>query len=240
MYTQNIDGLERLTGIPEERLIEAHGGFSTASCIKCFKKHDPDKTREMILNGDIVYCERSLCKGLVKPDIVFFGEALPDRFWLHDIDTAIADFLIVMGTSLEVYPFASVADAVWHDIPRLLLNRNVVGSFGLREQDAVITGDIIESIKSLALALDWMDDLEKLVKDYETKITNKTINSINFSGTTVPKTTVCEEHRVYELRNPPNETIQYYINELETFTPHLIKYAFITWHVLKHSSCQLV
>ena len=38
----------------------------------------------------------------MKPDIVFFGEALPDRFGLHDVDTAIADFLIVMGTSLEV------------------------------------------------------------------------------------------------------------------------------------------
>jgi hypothetical protein len=41
-------------------------------------------------------------QGLVKPDIVFFGEALPDRFWLHEIDTSLADFLIVIGTSLEV------------------------------------------------------------------------------------------------------------------------------------------
>jgi NAD-dependent SIR2 family protein deacetylase len=39
---------------------------------------------------------------LVKPDIVFFGEALPDRFWLHEIDASLADFLIVIGTSLEV------------------------------------------------------------------------------------------------------------------------------------------
>jgi len=44
----------------------------------------------------------SCVQGLVKPDIVFFGEALPDRFWLHEIDASLADFLIVIGTSLEV------------------------------------------------------------------------------------------------------------------------------------------
>lgn len=167
MYTQNIDGLERLSGIPEEKLVEAHGGFSTASCIRCFKKHDPHKTREDILQGKIVYCDRSFCKGLVKPDIVFFGEALPDRFWLHEIDASLADFLIVIGTSLEVYPFASVADAVQYHIPRLLLNRTVVGSFGYRDHDAILSGDIIENVKSLAAALDWTSELEELVRQYE-------------------------------------------------------------------------
>lgn len=167
MYTQNIDGLERLSGIPEEKLVEAHGGFSTASCIRCSKKHDPYKTREDILQGKTVYCDRSLCKGLVKPDIVFFGEALPDRFWLHEIDASLADFLIVIGTSLEVYPFASVADAVQFNIPRLLLNRTAVGSFGYRDHDAILSGDIIESVKSLAAALDWTSELEELVRQYE-------------------------------------------------------------------------
>lgn len=51
-----------MSGIPEEKLVEAHGGFSTASCIRCFKKHDPHKTREDILQGKIVYCDRSFCK----------------------------------------------------------------------------------------------------------------------------------------------------------------------------------
>ncbi|PSN41036.1 NAD-dependent protein deacetylase sirtuin-3 [Blattella germanica] len=166
MYTQNIDGLERLiinvtnlfclpvSGIPGELLVEAHGGFNTASCIRCFKKHDPDKTRELILQGETVRCDRSFCKGLVKPDIVFFGEALPDRFFLYEIDTIHADCLIVIGTSLE------------DSIPRILLNRDVVGSFGFRGKDLVMQGDIIESVKSLATALGWMDDLEEVAKMY--------------------------------------------------------------------------
>lgn len=51
-----------MSGIPEEKLVEAHGGFSTASCIRCSKKHDPHKTREDILQGKTVYCDRSFCK----------------------------------------------------------------------------------------------------------------------------------------------------------------------------------
>ena len=68
---------------------------------------------------------------------------------------------------LQVYPFASVADAVQYHIPRLLLNRTVVGSFGYRDHDAILSGDIIESVRSLAAALDWTNELEELVRQYE-------------------------------------------------------------------------
>jgi hypothetical protein len=68
---------------------------------------------------------------------------------------------------LQVYPFASVADSVQFSTPRLLLNRTVVGSFGYRDHDAILSGDIIESVKSLATALNWMHDLEELVRQYK-------------------------------------------------------------------------
>lgn len=51
-----------VAGIPPEKLVEAHGGFYTASCTECYKKHDPEKTRSSILNGKIVYCEKEKCK----------------------------------------------------------------------------------------------------------------------------------------------------------------------------------
>lgn len=168
MYTQNIDGLERLTGIPEEKLVEAHGSFSSASCIVCYKKHDPDATKAKILKGDVVECQINGCKGLVKPDIVFFGEQLPQKFWLHEVDTDMTDLLIVIGTSLEVYPFAAVADAVV-SAPRLLINREAVGSFGCRSGDVILKGDIIESVCSLAETLGWKSDLENMFKKNESK-----------------------------------------------------------------------
>lgn len=43
-----------------------------------------------------------VCTGVVKPDIVFFGEQLPARFLLHMADFALADLLLILGTSLEV------------------------------------------------------------------------------------------------------------------------------------------
>lgn len=44
----------------------------------------------------------SVCTGVVKPDIVFFGEPLPARFLLHVADFPMADLLLILGTSLEV------------------------------------------------------------------------------------------------------------------------------------------
>ena len=79
--------------------------------------------------------------------------------------------ILVFIFCLQVYPFASVADSMQDYVPRLLLNRDVVGSFGHRELDVVMTGDIIENVITLATALGWMSDLEILVKEYERKCT---------------------------------------------------------------------
>ncbi|KAG0272274.1 NAD-dependent protein deacetylase sirtuin-2 [Linnemannia exigua] len=80
-YTQNIDMLERLTGLDEELLVEAHGSFATSECIECNELCDNAIVRKHILKGDIPHCKK--CKGLVKPTITFFGENLPDRFGIH-------------------------------------------------------------------------------------------------------------------------------------------------------------
>lgn len=53
--------------------------------------------------GDRVPC-CAVCTGLVKPDVVFFGEALPQRFLLHVVDFPTADLLLILGTSLQVCP----------------------------------------------------------------------------------------------------------------------------------------
>ncbi|KAG0301119.1 NAD-dependent protein deacetylase sirtuin-2, partial [Dissophora globulifera] len=77
-YTQNIDMLERLTGLDPELLVEAHGSFATSECIECEVLVDNTYVRKHILKSEIPYCSR--CGGLVKPTITFFGEALPRRF----------------------------------------------------------------------------------------------------------------------------------------------------------------
>ena len=122
-YTQNIDGLERKAGVPEEKLIEAHGSFNKAHCItrKCHKEYSEAYIRDLIKRDIVPTCGK--CNGLVKPDIVFFGENLPERFHKSvDKDFKKCDMLIVMGTSLQVQPFASLVNMVKKDCPLLLIN----------------------------------------------------------------------------------------------------------------------
>ena len=73
-YTQNIDTLERMAGVPPKRIVEAHGSFANQHCIDCKATFDRDTLVEHIKANTIAHCEA--CGGLVKPDIVFFGESV--------------------------------------------------------------------------------------------------------------------------------------------------------------------
>nr|XP_008504660.1 PREDICTED: NAD-dependent protein deacetylase sirtuin-3, mitochondrial [Equus przewalskii] len=125
LYTQNIDGLERASGIPASKLIEAHGSFASATCAVCRTPAPGEDFWADVMVDRIPRCP--VCTGIVKPDIVFFGEPLPQRFLLHVIDFPMADLLLILGTSLEVEPFASLSEAVQSSVPRLLINRDLVG-----------------------------------------------------------------------------------------------------------------
>lgn len=125
-YTQNIDTLERIAGIPGEKLVEAHGTFHTNHCIDCQREYSMEWVKEQIFGDSVPTCDS--CNGTVKPDIVFFGEDLPPRFYaLPETDFEECDLLIIMGTSLEVQPFASLVGRPNKHCVRLLINRDAVG-----------------------------------------------------------------------------------------------------------------
>lgn len=73
-FTQNIDTLERRAGIPAGKIIEAHGSFATQRCIECKQAFSDSEMKEFVEEERIPRCET--CEGLVKPDIVFFGESV--------------------------------------------------------------------------------------------------------------------------------------------------------------------
>ncbi|KAL4622805.1 NAD-dependent protein deacetylase sirtuin-3, mitochondrial isoform X2 [Arapaima gigas] len=164
LYTQNIDGLERIAGIPPSKLVEAHGTFATATCTVCRKEFPGEDLRPKIMAGAIPKC--STCKGVIKPDIVFFGEELPQQFLMYLTDFPVADLLIIMGTSLEVEPFASLAGAVRGSVPRLLINRDPVGPFAhssLRHNDVAELGDVVSGVQKLVDSLGWTQELQALM-----------------------------------------------------------------------------
>jgi NAD-dependent SIR2 family protein deacetylase len=125
-FTQNFDGLERIAGVPAQRLIEAHGTFSSAECIECNREYPADYVKHAIFADppEIPQCKSATCnKGIVRPKVVFFGDRPPDKFHKSVLkDFPRADLVIVMGTSLQVRPFCDVLSKIKPNIPRLFLN----------------------------------------------------------------------------------------------------------------------
>ncbi|ETW81909.1 hypothetical protein HETIRDRAFT_239296, partial [Heterobasidion irregulare TC 32-1] len=156
-FTQNIDTLERRAGIPDEKIIEAHGSFATQRCIECRRPFDDVKMKKFIRKAAVPRCE--YCEGLVKPDIVFFEESLPLAFTQAIPSLQEADLLIVMGTSLTVHPFASLANRVPPDCPRVLINLDKVGNFGSQIDDVVLLGECDRIAKQLCVELGWEKEL---------------------------------------------------------------------------------
>ncbi|KAF5897525.1 NAD-dependent protein deacetylase sirtuin-3-like [Clarias magur] len=168
MYTQNIDGLEKMCGIPDEKLVEAHGSFATASCHLCYTPFPADEAKKAIMSDSVPTC--SFCSATVKPNVVFFGEDLPEKYFQHETDFPNADLLIIMGTSLKIEPFASLVNTVKSRVPRLLLNRHAVGPFErkpLRRGDYVELGDLVDLVRRLAEILGWHAEIQHLMNSSE-------------------------------------------------------------------------
>ncbi|XP_060238198.1 NAD-dependent protein deacetylase sirtuin-3, mitochondrial isoform X1 [Meriones unguiculatus] len=116
LYTQNIDGLERASGIPASKLVEAHGSFASATC---------------------TVCRRSF-----------------------------------PGEDMWVEPFASLSEAVQKSVPRLLINRDLVGPFALspRSKDVAQLGDVVHGVEKLVDLLGWTQELRDLIQQETGKL----------------------------------------------------------------------
>ncbi|KAM0721043.1 hypothetical protein Q7P37_003328 [Cladosporium fusiforme] len=162
LFTQNIDCLEREAGVPGDKIVEAHGSFARQSCIEinCKTPYPKEEIRTHIEAKTIPRCHE--CNSLVKPEIVFFGEALPSAFFDNRHLPEEADLCIVMGTSLSVQPFASLPQMAQQGKPRVLINQEAVGGLGSRPDDVLLLGDCDAGVRKLAKACGWLEELEAL------------------------------------------------------------------------------
>lgn len=102
IITQNIDSLHQRAG--SKNVFEMHGSFWTNHCLRCKNAFTFDVMKEKIFTDEIPRCN---CGGVIKPDIVFFGESV--KYYTEAIDLAEkADLFFVIGTSCVVHPAASV------------------------------------------------------------------------------------------------------------------------------------
>jgi NAD-dependent deacetylase len=99
VITQNIDGLHQRAG--SEKVIEVHGSIRTASCLECGEQQPLDRAMPL--------CPH--CGSIMKPDVVMFGELLPVGAMEEAFELARrAGLLLVVGSTLEVYPVAGLPD----------------------------------------------------------------------------------------------------------------------------------
>jgi NAD-dependent deacetylase len=106
VITQNVDNLHQKAGNDPKKVYELHGNMNWLRCLDCHEvyrlEHILAKPR---LTDDVPVCER--CEGVLKPDVVFFGEQLPHETLQQATHHAChCDLLIVVGSSLVVYPAA--------------------------------------------------------------------------------------------------------------------------------------
>ena len=104
IVTQNVDRLHQAAG--SVNVIEVHGSIRTASCLGCGHREPFDRVVELL---PVPAC--ASCGAVLKPDVVMFGELLPEGAMERATELALgAGLVLVVGTSLEVYPVAGLAD----------------------------------------------------------------------------------------------------------------------------------
>ncbi|MEN3008452.1 NAD-dependent protein deacylase [Pseudothermotoga sp.] len=124
VITQNIDGLHQKAG--SKNVIELHGNINEHYCSRCKKKYETEKMKELLEKNHIPYCD---CGGLIRPNIVFFGENLPSEALKEAIEHAKScNIMIVLGSSLIVYPAAQLPIiAKDHNAMLIIVNRGKTG-----------------------------------------------------------------------------------------------------------------
>lgn len=125
VITQNIDMLHQLAG--SQKVIEFHGSYRTASCVSCSKRYEEltyarwEKAMISSPTPPIPRC--SACNGVLKPDIVFFGETV-NGYREAERLVAECDLLLVLGSSLRVYPASSLPELT--EAPTVVVNQGEV------------------------------------------------------------------------------------------------------------------
>lgn len=125
VVTQNIDRLHHKAGNSPDKIIEIHGTAFSVSCLSCGKSYDRDEIQGRISSGvKVPYCDD--CSGILKPDTISFGQAMPQDKMARAMSHAQeCDLCIALGSSLVVYPAASVpVNAAKSGANLMIINRD--------------------------------------------------------------------------------------------------------------------
>jgi NAD-dependent deacetylase len=148
--TQNIDILHQKAG--SRSVIELHGSLQTLTCTQCYHQVQAAPYMDSFVeNGEIPRCPK--CDQTLKPDVILFGEQLPQTAWFQAQRTARqCDLMLVAGSSLEVLPVAGLPiQALDHGAHLIVINNtttyvNVRADIVITENVATIIPEIMKRV----------------------------------------------------------------------------------------------
>jgi NAD-dependent deacetylase len=149
LITQNIDTLHHKAG--SERVIEVHGSIRTSSCQSCGAEFRLERMDELFGDDGAARCAD--CDGPVKPDVVLFGELLPEQA-MADAEALAArsDLMLCVGSSLEVYPVAGLPSVTLRRGGRLAVVTKGPTPFD-RDATVRMDGDVVADLEALLAVL---------------------------------------------------------------------------------------
>jgi NAD-dependent deacetylase len=147
VITQNIDALHHKAG--SKNVIEMHGTMRTLSCTHCFRKAEArDYLKAFVEQGELPRCPD--CNGLLKPDVILFGEQLPQKAWYDaQRESRRCDLMLVAGSSLEVLPVAGLPMQAIDRGSHLVILNNSTTYLNVRA-DVVIQEDVAAILPAIA------------------------------------------------------------------------------------------
>lgn len=149
LATQNIDSLHQTAG--SRHVVELHGHLRTATCLGCAEQAPLESCWPAVERGEIPRCQT--CQGLMKPDVILFGEPLPyDALRAAQEAALFCDVLISIGTSLEVEPAADLPHLAKRSGSRVIIfNRQP--TIADKIADLVIHDDAAKALPAVVQAL---------------------------------------------------------------------------------------
>jgi NAD-dependent deacetylase len=149
VITQNIDRLHRAAGSQE--VVEVHGSIATSSCRDCGASFEVEQVEESFDAEGIARC--AACGGPLKPDVVLFGELLPEAAIERAADLAEeAKLMICVGSSLVVHPVAGLPAMTLERGGRLAIVTKGPTPYD-REAEVKLEGEVDEELSALLAAL---------------------------------------------------------------------------------------
>jgi NAD-dependent deacetylase len=146
VITQNIDGLHQQAG--SQRVHEVHGHMRQATCVRCYQVVPADHLIEAFLDGgQVPYC---MCGGVMKPNVILYGEQLPLQvLTAARQDARACDLMLVIGSSLEVEPAAALPLVALGQGARLVIV-NYQSTHLDERADVLIRADVAKVLPYLA------------------------------------------------------------------------------------------